>query len=499
VAKFLAPLFAAFSLLAAITCAPSGSETAAETGAMAAEEGRQSVTPASRLFTQNCASCHGDRGQGGGAGTSTLLTEDLFGQEHDRRFFDAIKNGVPEQAMPAYGDTMSDSEIWSLVVHVRELQARALRRELGPPEPANGVYGSRHERYRIEDAIPAGPELRIPWGVAWLPDGRMLITNRPGTMFVADRAKRLTEVEEMPPVVHNGQGGLMDVAVHPEYAKNGWIYLALNDPAPGGGRGGMTKIVRGRLDQTGGRIRWSDEQTIYQAAPEHYTTSGLHFGSRIVFDGKGHVFFAIGDRGPMQHAQDLARPNGKMFRVHEDGRVPKDNPFVGREGALPEIWSYGHRNPQGIVFGQDGALWITEHGPRGGDELNLIERGANYGWPVVSFGINYNDAPFRTPWPPEGREFARPVYRWIPSTGVCGLAVGAGDLFPGWKGDLFAGGLSGQNVDRIRVRDGQMTERETILQGLGRVRDVKLGPEGAIYVVLNDPDKVIRLVPDSRD
>ena len=259
----------------------------------------------------------------------------------------------------------------------------------------------------------------------------------------------------------------------------------------------MTKVVRGRIE--GGR--WTDEQTIFAADPASYLPTDIHFGCRIAFDplDSSILYFTIGERGRGERAQDLSLPNGKIHRVHDDGRVPNDNPFVGREGALATIWSYGHRNPQGLVFDAEGHLWDTEHGPRGGDEVNRIERGANYGWPEVSFGINYNGAPYRTPWPAAGQGFVMPAFVWLPSVGACGLDVARGgwlgEMFPMWRGDLLAGGLSGQNLDRIRLdAEGKVVEREELLQGMGRVRDVSVGPDGSVYVVLNGPDRIVRLV-----
>jgi aldose sugar dehydrogenase len=456
---------------------------------------QRQVTSVTQLYRENCANCHGSAGQGGGAGTSTLLTADLYRQEHDRPFFDAIKKGVPDMAMPSFGEVLSDAEIWGLVVHVRELQARALSDTLRAPRPQNGVVKTQRHTYRIETVVDRGLGLQIPWAVDWLPDGRMIVTNRPGQVFVVLDGKPGQPVQGIPEVAHVGQGGMMEVAVHPDYTRNGWIYLAYNEPQSEGSRSGMTKVVRGKIRFEGETHRWVDQQTIFEADRATYSPAGVHFGSRIVFDGQGHLFFSIGDRGAMQHSQDLSRPNGKVFRVREDGSIPSDNPFVGRADALGQIWSYGHRNPQGLVFGLDGNLWSTEHAPRGGDELNVVERAANYGWPVVSFGINYNDTPFRTPWPPEASDITMPVYRWIPSTGVCGLAVATGPAFPNWKGDLLAGGLAGQNIDRIRIENGKIVEFEEIFFGQGRVRDVKTAPDGTIYVVLNDPDKVVRLVP----
>lgn len=455
----------------------------------------QRSTNVTELYERNCGNCHGMNAEGGGGGTKSLLSEEKFDPKWDRPFFDAIKNGVEDAGMEAYGDSLTDPQIWALVVHIREMQARYLRQKNGSPKATNGVYRSKHHAFRIETVVDRG-EIETPWAIDWLPDRRMLVTSRPGPVYLVDKGKAQA-IEGIPDSAQIGQGGMMDVAVHPDYAKNGWIYLAFTDPAQGKS-GGMTKIVRGRLSLSSGKPRWTDQQTIFQCAPDTYTTSSIHFGCRIVFDGKGHVYFPIGERGNGSLAQDLSKPNGKVFRVLEDGSIPKDNPFVSDKSALPAIWSYGHRNPQGLIFDLEGNLWDTEHGPRGGDEVNRIERGANYGWPLVAFSINYNDTPLVTPWPKPDQKFVMPVYRWLPSIGACGLDVVRGSGFPNWKGDLLAGGLSGANVDRLRIKGGKLVEREEIVHGLGRVREVAYGPDGHVYIALNQPDKIIRLVQADR-
>ncbi|MCW5765292.1 MAG: PQQ-dependent sugar dehydrogenase [Phycisphaeraceae bacterium] len=457
------------------------------------------------LWSRNCLSCHGKEGQGGGAGTRTLLTDELMDQGLDRRFFDAIKNGVPDSAMPGFGETLKDEQIWALVVEVRELQAAAWRKRVGSPKAdRQGVYTTSLHRYRVRPVVERG--LETPWSVDWLPSGEMLVTERAGRLRVWKDGKLSAPVEGLPAVSARGQGGLMDVAVHPKFAENGWVYLASTEASPDGKRE-MTKILRGTLDVRKTPAVWTQDRVIFEAKPEHYSGPGVHYGCRIVFDPKdpGLMYFGIGERGQMDLAQNLERPNGKVYRVRDDGSVPKDNPFVGRGGGTYEqVWSFGHRNPQGLAFDLNGSLWDTEHGPRGGDELNLIEKGANYGWPLVSYGINYSGAPFRAPWsevmgargtPKTGGAVRMPVYRWLPSIGACGLDVARGPAFTKWKGDLFAGGLSGANVDRLRIADGKLVEREEIFHGQGRVRDVVCGPDGTIYIVLNGPDKVVRLVP----
>jgi glucose/arabinose dehydrogenase len=471
----------------------------------------QTVT---QLWANNCASCHG-RDASGGDKAKSLLRDGLFDQQYDRPFYDAIREGVKGVDGHAFGATLSDPQVWGLVVHLRELQARDLRRRVGGPKSEAGVYTTRHHKYRIEDVVTSG--LSIPWAVEFLPDGRMLITERPGTLRVNSKwtpgGTLSGPVQGVPPSVHLGQGGLMDVALHPEFAKNGWVYLGFNEPAPGvdaarrGGRS-MTSIIRGRLKDVDGKTTWTDQEVLFRAKPEHTSSSGVHFGNRIVFepayekskDGRYHMYFSIGERGNGPQAQDLTRPNGKIHRLWDDGKVPDDNPFVSRADAYPSIWSYGHRNPQGLVFDLNGALWDTEHGPRGGDELNLIQKGGNYGWPEVAFSINYSDMPYATPWAANGKAkdgatIIMPVDRWLPSIAACGLDVVRGEAFPKWKGDLVAGGLAGANVDRVRIKDGKVVEREEIFFGHGRVRDVVTAPDGTVYVVLNDPDKVVRLVP----
>ncbi|MFM9957038.1 MAG: PQQ-dependent sugar dehydrogenase [Phycisphaerales bacterium] len=481
---------------------------------------------ATSLWDQHCLTCHGERGQGGGAGTRTLLTEPLRSIDLDRRFFDSIKQGVPDTAMTAFGETLSDKQIWGLVVHLRELQERDRRGKEGSPKPDSaGVFESKHHRYKVETVVPGGVD--VPWSVDFLPakegevSGRMLVTGRSGDLRVHTTGKaggKLSEpVRGTPQVRNRGQGGLMDVAVHPDHAENGWVYLAYSEELKQGGRSaGMTTIVRGKLVERGAggggaSFAWTDNEVIFRAKPEHFTTGDLHFGCRIVFSekqaagggggGRRYLYFAVGERGRMEMAQDLTKPNGKVHRVWDDGKVPDDNPFVSSPvGAYSTIWSYGHRNPQGLAFDLDGVLWDTEHGPRGGDEVNRVERGANYGWPLVSYGINYNDAPFATPWAEDaqGAEgkvvVSMPVFHWTPSIGACGLDVSRGPMFAKWKGDLLAGGLSGENVDRLRVRDGKVVEREELLHGRGRVRDVVCGPDGSVYVVLNDPDRVVRII-----
>lgn len=467
------------------------------------------------IWKDTCASCHGNAAAGTDKAKS-LLDDSLRWQDTDRRLFDSIRDGTSKAKDHAFGPgsaaNLDNAKVWGLVNFLRELQAREARKQTGSSKPsAQGVYTTKHQNFTIDTVVPEG--LSIPWSIDFIPSGdfagMMLITERPGTIklrTLTDPAAPLLNVIDLPHVRVEGQGGLLDVALHPNYRSNGWIYLSFSDEVKGpkGESLGMTKVVRGHLRKDGDLIRWADQQTIFEAKPEHYLGGGVHFGSKFAFDPKDPtiLFFGIGERGSQDFAQDLTRPNGKIHRVKDDGSIPADNPFIATKDAYQSIWSYGHRNPQGLAFDLDGNLWDTEHAPRGGDELNLILKGHNYGWPLVSFGINYSGAAFKTPWPETTSDFPKdgptidmPKDRWLPSIATCGLVAVSATPFANWHNDLLAGGLAGQCVDRIRARGGTVIEREEILFGLGRVRDIQNGPDGNIYIVLNAPDKVIRFVP----
>lgn len=354
---------------------------------------------------------------------------------------------------------------------------------------AQDAVTSAVHRFRVEKIIGG---LDHPWGVEKLPDGRFLITERRGQLLMvsADGSKKTT-VPGVPPVFAQGQGGLLDVTLHPDYADNGWIYLAFSKPI---GDGALTSIVRAKLD--GDRL--TNLETIFDPPPGEATNKGVHFGSRIVFDGRGFMFFSIGDRGgptaPGNLAQSLGSVTGKIHRLHDDGRVPKDNPLAGTPGAAPSIWAYGVRNPQGLVYDKEAdRLWETEHGPRGGDELNIIRKGANYGWPLATHGINYDGTQITdTPSLPRMEE---PVVQWTPVIAASGLELYKGDKFPRWRGNLFAGGLAGQKLVRIQLNDATVAQQENLLENTGRIRDVRAFDDGFLYVLYDDPGQLIRLVP----
>ncbi len=446
------------------------------------------------VYAKHCAGCHGTKFEGGQGGS---LVDGIWKHgSSDAEITKSIAKGNAQMGMTPWEGVLSNDQIRSLVIFLREKEKKTLASGMEFPVPApDKVTKTELHDYRIETLVEKG--LEKPWAIAFLPDGRRLVTEKPGRLrfLGADGKLDPKSVEGTPRVMDHGQGGLMEVALHPDFRRNGWVYLGFSDGTRERKAGGkkdvrcITAVVRGRIKDH----RWVDQQWIYRPEPEFRSGAGVHFGTRFVFD-RGFIYFVIGERGGMMQAQDLSRPNGKIFRLHDDGRVPADNPFVKTPGAIPGIWSYGHRNPQGLAMdSRDGMLYSTEHGPRGGDELNLILPGRNYGWPVITHGMNYDGTPMVGITAKEGME--QPLVYWVPSIAVCGLDFLTGGRFPKWENDLFAGALAQQEVRRIRVAGGKVMSQEIILKNIGRVRDVAAGPDGLLYVILNDPDRVIRLLP----
>lgn len=443
-----------------------------------------------QLYKTNCAGCHGAELRGGSG--SSLVDGVWKHGGTDDDIAKIIREGFPSMGMPPMEKAFTPAQLRAMVVYIRENEARAAKSKTPAPKAdENKVFHSKLASFRIETV--AG--FANPWAVAPLADGRLLVTEKAGKLFIVGAdGKKSAPIAGLPETIEQGQGGLMDVAVHPDFEHNGWVYLAISEGSREGGKTRCnTAIVRGKI--TDGK--WTDSQWVWKSAPEFHIESGAHFGSRIVFDGKGFVYFAVGERGRNMNAgaQDVTTPFGKIFRLHDDGRVPADGAFAKTPGAIAGLVSYGHRNPQALAFDpRNGDLYETEHGPRGGDEFNLIRPGLNYGWPVVSFGMNYNGQPWMT------GETSRPgmeppVTYWTPSIAVCGMAFVTGEKFTAWKNDCLIGALAGNEVRRLRVTDRKVVEQETIVRDQGRVRDVKCGPDGTVYIVLNGPDKLVRLVP----
>ena len=330
-------------------------------------------------------------------------------------------------------------------------------------------------RFVLEKVAQSSSEL---WSMAFLPDGSILAAQKNGVLLLFKNGKSVGNIEGIPEVWKGGQGGLLAVKPHPDYADNGWIYLTFSDPGPGNITS-MTRVVRGKLDG----LRWVKQQDIYRAPERFYTQNYAHFGSRIAFV-DDYIYFSLGERQQAALAQDLSYPYGKIHRLHDDGRVPNDNPFVNRSDALPSIWSYGHRNPQGMTtHPHTSAIWSAEHGPAGGDEINVLRRGANYGWPLVSFGKHYDGQPVSDSPYQDGIE--PPIHHFTPSIAVSQIEFYRGKRFPGWQGQLLVASLGREELHLLRLRDQQVLEDRLLFKGFGRIRDVVVGPDGYPYVLLN--------------
>ena len=355
---------------------------------------------------------------------------------------------------------------------------------------------AKHEEYTGEVVVTEAQTFSIdtlargltnPWSMAFLPDGRILIAERPGNLRIyADGQLQAEPVSGIPAVWAHGQGGLLDVVLHPNYSENGWIYLAYS--AQGTSGGGNTAISRGKLEGN----RFTQVEQLFHGQP--HTGAAHHFGTRIVFDDDLYMFSTIGDRGSQNNAQLLSNHNGTVLRFYDDGRIPADNPFAGQAGSMPEIWSYGHRNIQGMALHPETReLWTHEHGPQGGDEINRIIKGENYGWPLATYGINYNGTIVSPDTTLPG--MLDPVLQWTPSIAPCGLAFVDSDKYPGWHLNMLVGALAGQHIQRVVFEGNRVVHTEKLLQDFARFRDVRQGPDGYIYALTEGPGLFIRLTP----
>lgn len=463
-------------------------------------------------YDRNCASCHGTD-LAGGRGPS-LFNPALLAERSDAQLHAAILDGFPASGMPAFRSLLAEDQIDRLLVYLRVRSGRLAEAAPAVRDPTNLVIHSRRQTFRIE-VVAAG--IDTPWGQAFLPDGRLLVTERPGKIRIVDPQMpgSVPQTVTGTPVPWVRQdGGFFDIAVGGDPA-NPWVYLSYAEvlpgysqalPAPGPlTEGGpqlppaMTRIVRGQINASG---QWINQQDIFRGPDSMYTPSVIHYGSRFLVDGAGHIFYTLGDRGDMTHSQRLDSPLGKIHRVNLDGSAPGDNPFVDTPGAIPTIWSIGNRNVQGLSYDpRTGLLWESEHGPTGGDEINIIEQGHNYGWGVATMGLQPGITMQR------GEGMDDPIRYYTPSIGPSGITFNTGDKYPGWSNNLFVTALTGQKLIRYQIDGRAITEEEILWDQYGRTRAVNMGPDGLLYVLLQNatgspvgtgastPGMVLRLVP----
>ncbi len=393
-----------------------------------------------------------------------------------KRLKDVILNGMKTNVLILLS-------LFSLTYTLFSCQAR--EGDLRPDRLPNLKFTTQTEKMVIKvDTLHR--DFKNPWGMTWLNAETLLITEKKGDLLIFKNDRFTGEkVTGLPAFYTTGQAGLLDVTVHPNYAENGWIYIAYAKPVGGGG---ATTIARFKLSGT----RVSSFEELIVTTPEW--KGGTHYGSRIVFDNENYLYFSNGERGSQDNAQNLKNSHGKVHRIHDDGRIPADNPFISTPGAIGSIWTYGNRNPQGLFFDKAAnRLWEVEHGPRGGDELNILEKGKNYGWPVITYGINYNGSPITDITEKEGME--QPITYWVPSIATCGMTLITSDKYPSWKGNILVAALAGTHIARLELNVTRVTGQEKLLPGIGRVRQVSQSPDGYLYAITEGTGLLIKLVP----
>ncbi len=433
-------------------------------------------------YTQYCSGCHGVQVQ------AMVDRKWKHGQELDS-IINSIKHGYADMGMPAFDSTFTEEEITELASFIVDGLENMVVYDFQEEKPESNVFETEAEFALRTDTVAT--DLEIPWGIAFLPDGGMIINDRNGTMYRLNAEGEKREVANVPPVKYKGQGGLLDIELHPNFEENAILYFTyskiINDSLA------TTAIHKAKLEE----YALVDGEDIFEALP--HSTKNHHYGSRLEFDKDGYLFFTVGDRGARDvNPQNLDNHCGKVHRINEDGSIPEDNPFVNTENAMGSIWSFGHRNPQGLAMHPEtGHIWEHEHGPRGGDEVNLIEKSLNYGWPVISYGINYNGTTFTQITEKEGME--QPVHYWVPSIAACGMSFVKGDKYPGWENQLLVGSLRYNYLNLCKMEGNEIVSEEILMKNVGRLRSVEVGPDGYIYIGVEDPGMVLRAVPVSSE
>lgn len=380
--------------------------------------------------------------------------------------------------------------LFSMIIILFSCDAKTDEMEIYDPAEDTGssdIIDPADFRFRI-DTLATG--LSNPWGLTFLPNQDLLVTERSGEIRVIRNNQLLaTKIAGVPEVYSTGQGGLFEIKLHPDYQSNGWLYISY---AAKGDGGGNTAIMRAKLDG----FSLVERSVIFQAEP--FLSGGNHFGGRMEFDREGFLYLSVGERGRGNNAQNLKNHAGKIIRLIDDGRIPADNPFVDQSGAKAEIYTYGNRNPQGMArHPETGEIWTHEHGPKGGDEINILRPGVNYGWPEVSYGTNYDGSIISESPVKEG--VTDPLHYWVPSIAPCGMTFVTSELFAPWKGNLLVGSLKFRYLARLDLDGNQVIHEEKIMENIGRVRAVIQGPDGLIYVSVESPGMVLRLVPDNNE
>lgn len=430
------------------------------------------------LYEQNCSGCHGIKVQ------AFADQEWKYGNAPEQ-IMATIKEGRAEGAMPSFAALFSEDDLKNIVAYIQVGIQQVGEYQFGDAFNYDTIHEHLGQKFQLELVTEAAA---VPWGIAFLPGGSLLVTDRNGPVYLMEGTQSIV-LKNVPKVISESQGGMMDVAVHPAFEQNKWVYLSYSKPHPKDSTMATTAVSRFTL--AGQELK--DEKLIFEALP--YEKTRHHYGSRVVFGNDGFLYITVGDRGKRDDfPQDLTTYPGKVHRIKDDGSIPESNPFYQQENAIKSIFSYGHRNPQGMILDPvSGMMWAHEHGPRGGDEINIVEPAKNYGWPVISYGIEYNGSVFTTITEKEGME--QPKHYWVPSIGPSGMAYLTGDVYPNWKGKILTGSLKYGFISVIEKNGDVLGEETRLLEGVGRTRSLAVSPEGYLYVGLEDPGRVYKVVP----
>lgn len=435
---------------------------------------------AAKNYKNLCSSCHGEK-------VEMFVDRQWKHGKTKAELIKSITGGYPDNGMPSWGAVLKPKEVADMADYILAGIEKASKYTFAS-KPKSNVFSSSELTVKL-DTVASG--LKSPWGMTFLPDGDLIVTDKVGDIYRVGKNQQKTKVTGGPNVLAEGQGGLLDVELHPKFTENKLIYFSYSAfKMEGSDKLSTTAVMRAKLDGTA----LTDQKIIFEAQP--YLKTRHHYGSRLEFDRNGYLYVTVGDRG--QHVPLLPQKTdndcGKVHRLNDDGTIPADNPFVKMSDAHGSVFSYGHRNLQGLAMNPaTGEIWEHEHGPRGGDELNIIKKAANYGWPVISYGINY-DGTVLTPLTAKDN-MEQPLTYWIPSIAPSGMVFVTGDKYGPWKGDLLVGSLRFKYLNRCKIQNGKVVKEEILLENLGRMRNVQMGNDGYIYVGVEDPGYVFRLIP----
>ena len=440
----------------------------------------ENMGEAEKYYGNYCASCHGKQ-------VKEFVDREKWVYGSTRiEMFDVVKNGAEEDGMPAYGEVISDKQVYELVDYILAAIEDKKSEEFNSGVNEDVVFVSEGMQLKLELVADNAPS---PWAITQSNDGRLFYTDKSGQLF-SRKDSVIQEITGLPSVKYKGQGGLMDVILHPDFHNNQRMYLSYSKPKPDDDGYATTAVFSGVLENN----EIVNGKDIFVAKP--YVNTNHHYGCRMIFDNDGFLFVAIGERGRRDdHPQFLDNDLGKIHRLHDDGMVPTDNPFYNTPEARKSIYSYGHRNPQGLCYNPvTDKIYDNEHGPKGGDEVNLVEAGKNYGWPIITYGINYIGTKITDLTHQEGME--QPIRYWVPSIATCGMEFVTSDKYPGWKGNILSGSLKFNYLHRdVFDENDQLIKQEKLFPNIGRMRSIEQGADGYIYFGVEEPGRIYRIVP----